>query len=386
MLLVRAKADGYAPPVELSDWIANMKPQMSARLILWGLLRRRRVEGDLPILFVPVEGEDPLAETDENGRPLTLLEDWRQSLLADNCTPRHADDHAGYVRRLFVSMNIDSVKQLSDDELAEDVKRELRRRRDKLGLSESGSNHYLQAVKQFCGWLRKPKRILPVNPLVDLSSVKQQTQRPHERRPMTKDEFGRMLNVLMPMDQAPGRGHAWSGRERALLYWLAVSTSFRADALRHLRRCDFNFEADRPYVSVPAQHSKNRKYHEMLIPRDLAEHLRGHLQHKAPGAPAFNMPRPNAVLEHFRKDLAAAKVDEKTPEGLLDFHALRHTAITWLLVLYRLPPREVMDLVGVSSLALLERYSRGLRVRSTDYVDKAPRFELSDGKATAETA
>ncbi len=42
----------------------------------------------------------------------------------------------------------------------------------------------------------------------------------------------------------------------------------------------------------------------------------------------------------------------------LDFHALRHTRCTWLFQIEGLNPREVQELMSVSSLALVDRCSR----------------------------
>src|SRR4051794_20643845 len=49
-LLVRAKANGDGPPAELASWIANMPSSLAERLVTLGLLERRRVEQNVPIL------------------------------------------------------------------------------------------------------------------------------------------------------------------------------------------------------------------------------------------------------------------------------------------------------------------------------------------------
>ena len=46
----------------------------------------------------------------------------------------------------------------------------------------------------------------------------------------------------------------------------------------------------------------------------------------------------------------------------LDFHALRHTRGVWLFQYHGAKPREVQDLMGLGSLALVDRYTASFEV------------------------
>ena len=59
------------------------------------------------------------------------------------------------------------------------------------GLSAQTYNHYLKAAKQFTRWLVRDRR-MPVDPLVHLTRLNVQTDRRHDRRALSDDEFVRL--------------------------------------------------------------------------------------------------------------------------------------------------------------------------------------------------
>ena len=60
------------------------------------------------------------------------------------------------------------------------------------GRSIQTCNFYLQAAKQFCTWLVKDRRA-PDNPFEHLEGGNVDTDRRHERRSGTEDEFRRLV-------------------------------------------------------------------------------------------------------------------------------------------------------------------------------------------------
>ncbi|MFP4141498.1 MAG: tyrosine-type recombinase/integrase [Phycisphaerae bacterium] len=370
MRLVEARQNGDGPPIELSDWLQSMPEKMRKKLVRWGLIDRRRFAQALPIRLETEAWEANKAELDEKGQPLTHLASWKQDLLDSNNTPQHAKDQVAYVRRLLTSINVIYASELTADA----VKAELATRR-RAGLSESGSNHYLQAIKQFTHWMRVKGRS-PDNPLELLEAVKTQEEPPHQRRPLTVEEFQQLASYLKDFGRYPKQRATWTGYDRLMLYWTAVSTALRLGALRGLRVADFHFGDDRSGVTLPAHLAKNRKDHEILLPPDLAGKLKAYFEDADPADPAFPIPGDNGVVDTLRKDLAAAKVAAKTEQGLIDFHAFRHTAITWWLDVYELNPRRVMELAQLSSLELVMRYSRRFRLADSSYLDRAPVIHL----------
>jgi site-specific recombinase XerD len=88
------------------------------------------------------------------------------------------------------------------------------------------SNFYLQAVKQFCRWLVADNRTAE-NPLAYLSGQNPKTDIRHARRALSIEELSKLLTKT-----ANGQTHSgMTGKKRALLYTLAVSTGLRASEI-----------------------------------------------------------------------------------------------------------------------------------------------------------
>ena len=83
-------------------------------------------------------------------------------------------------------------------------------RRD--GLSAQTYNHYLTAIKQFTRWLVRDRRT-PIDPLVHLSRLNVRTDRRHDRRALSQEEFARLVEAArsgkrVESISGPGSGHA----------------------------------------------------------------------------------------------------------------------------------------------------------------------------------
>src|SRR5437763_1340491 len=113
--------------------------------------------------------------------------------------------------------------------------------RDRLsrGTSVQTANFYLQAVKQFCRWLVKDRR-MGENPLAHLQGGNVKTDRRHDRRELTEEE----LRSLLSATRASGRTfRGLSGTDRFALYATACGTGFRASALASLTPESFDLSA-----------------------------------------------------------------------------------------------------------------------------------------------
>ncbi|MCZ6851587.1 MAG: tyrosine-type recombinase/integrase [Planctomycetota bacterium] len=204
----------------------------------------------------------------------------------------------------------------------------LKRRRDgngkKRGISAQTSNYYLQAVKQFCGWMVSDGRASE-SPITHLKALNARTDRRHERRALTVDELGLLLRAA----QSGPERFGMTGPDRAMLYRLAVESGLRRGELASLMRSSFDLDGSEPTATVEAAHSKRRREDVQPLPQELADALREHLTSDMPDEPAFNMParRDNAIM--FRADLDAAGIPYRDDAGrVADFHALRHTFIS----------------------------------------------------------
>jgi hypothetical protein len=86
-------------------------------------------------------------------------------------------------------------------------------RRD--GLSAQTYNNYLTAIKQFTRWLVRDRRT-PIDPLVHLSKLNVRTDRRHDRRALSQDEFAWLAEAARTgrhVESIAGdyRGHALQG-------------------------------------------------------------------------------------------------------------------------------------------------------------------------------
>jgi len=152
-------------------------------------------------------------------RPLVEhLNDFKASLVNKGTTEKHACLVYNRAKAVIENCKFIYIADIS----ASKVQRYLaERRRD--GLSIRSSNFYLQAVKQFCRWLVADNRTAE-NVLAYLQGLNPKTDIRHARRALSVDELDRLIRTT-----AKGQKHSnMTGKERTMLYTLAVSTGLRA--------------------------------------------------------------------------------------------------------------------------------------------------------------
>src|SRR5262249_5190793 len=193
-----------------------------------------------------VEAKD-LARRDHQARPLSEhLDAWRDALLNEGNTPKHADQTADRVRRLIAVMfgampdDIDGktmsrarqgqaremigrlvAKARLSDLGTERVQAALATFRDS-GRSAQTCNHYRAGTRAVAGWAWKTGR-LRESPLVGLTGYNAKEDRRHDRRTLSLDELTRLIEAA---DRGPDF-QAMRGPARALCYRLAASTGLR---------------------------------------------------------------------------------------------------------------------------------------------------------------
>jgi integrase len=194
------------------------------------------------------------------------------------------------------------------------------------GLSIQTSNHYLRAIKQFSRWLVRDRRA-GEDPLAFISMLNVATDRRHDRRPLTEEEFasliaaaecGRLIGLL-------------TGRDRAMLYATAAYTGLRASELASLTPDSFQLTEHPHTVTVLAGYSKRRRRDVLPLHPSLSEMLNVWLSDKKPGAPVWPGTWAQAKMagKMLKRDLASAGIPYVDTHGrFADFHALRHTFIT----------------------------------------------------------
>lgn len=206
-------------------------------------------------------------------------------------------------------------------------------------------NAYITSIKNYCRWLLREGHI-PDCGLLHLEKRRNTKQR--ERRAATEKEIQTILKNARA--GKPVRG--LTGEQRYWLYVVALATGFRAQELASLEGQDFHSD----YVRLKAENAKNGKAANQPLPEGLKLP-----KWKGQVWSGYWYTKAAAML---REDLG--KVKYETRDGILDFHALRTTAITrWALA--GLPPEQTKLLARHSTITLtLDVYTKlGIEYRPT---------------------
>lgn len=354
MQLVALRAAGESPNLELTRWMETTPARIRTQLVAWGLVDAHRATGSKTL-------KDHLA-------------DFKQAILADGKTEKHATMTATRAERVFDGCGFTFWSEVEASRVQTHLADLRKGSDDKAGISIQTSNYYLQAVKGFCRWMVKERRATQ-NPLAHLRRLNADTGRTFERRALSVDE----LSKLMTKTQSEPERYGMTGDERAMLYRLAAETGLRAGELRSLTRASFNLTADVPTVAVEAAYSKRKRRDTLPLRQDTADVLRRVLATKAPAAPAFNMPDSTMTAAMIREDMEAAKVKPTDDAGrVADFHALRHTFITNL-GRTGIHFKTQQELARHSTPVLTARYSHSLKHDEVAAVNALPTWKQHAG-------
>jgi len=255
-------------------------------------------------------------------RPLIKhAEDFRASLINRGTTEKHARLVHYRAKTTVEACRFVYIADIS----ASRIQRYLAERR-RGGLSIRSSNFYLQAIKQFCRWLVADSRT-GENPLEYLKAQNPKTDIRRSRRALSADELERLIEATAQSHKHSGM----TGKERVMLYTLAVSTGLRAGELASLTWQSFNLSDSEPSVTVLAAYSKHRRDDVIPLRSDIAE-LFAQWQRELNArdeSKVFCSFDSNKGAGTLRKDLEAAGIPYRDEAGrVADFHSLRHTFIS----------------------------------------------------------
>jgi integrase len=321
------------------------------------------------------------------------------------------------------------------------------------GRSLSVLNGYLGMLVAFGYWL-SGKRVrnkqsntlgekrIASNPFAGIGKFDEKADRRRQRRALTEDELRRLLFVArwrpiaeygrtvvaktgedLPSD--PQSRKTWSlrpltaetlqdaaelarrklegntaflddldrrGRERALVYKLAVLTGLRRGEIEALTLSHLHLEGPTPFVRMRPQDTKNREAVDVPLRGDLVDDLRQWITAKqnASGVvrikaddkrrdePLFNVPR--QLVKCLNRDLAAAGIDKVDDRGrTIDVHALRHTFGT-LLSRGGVAPRTAQQAMRHSDVRLtMNVYTDPRLLDVAGAVDALPALPIDQG-------
>ena len=154
--------------------------KMAAQAMLAKLVQR--TEREVAGLVDPTE--------DERKRPVAKhLEEFKSCLRNKGVTAKSVGEISTMLKKIAADRKWKRIGDISASGTLEFLG-QLRRN----GLSAQTYNHYLKAAKQFTRWLVSDRRT-PTDPLVHLKRMNVQVDRRHDRRPLSREEFVRVLKA-----------------------------------------------------------------------------------------------------------------------------------------------------------------------------------------------
>ncbi len=302
---------------------------------------------------------DPKADALAAAEKLAIaghLADFKRDIAARRGNEKYATQTHQRAERVLAYAGVERLSQINPASVNDAVKRlrdgdsanEATHSKAKRPHSKASITHHLRAVKMFSRWLLRNGRMRDdglVSVRVGGSVAK--SERVHVRRALSGEEFERLITHTA----GAGVSLGMSGNDRAMLYRVAGATGLRQGELRSLTRASFDLSADDPGITVRAAYSKRRKDDRQPVAPELAAILAPWLENKPAAAPVFNLPDATKIADMLRTDAAAARAgwigeamgsvkaarvkssflaDADASRGVLDFHALRHSYISWL--------------------------------------------------------
>ena len=196
--------------------------------------------------------------------------DFEKYLAAKDVTERHIDESLTHIRKMIAAGNLRNAAGIA----AADVTKFLGQLRAK-GRSAQTYNHYLKSIKHFTRWLQRERRIVR-NPIAHLSRLNVRTDRRHDRRALSQEEFQGLLKTAH--DGPPIEGIC--GRDREIIYLIAAWTGFRKGEIGSLTIGSFNLDSEVCTATVPAAFSKRRREDTQILHPYLVEKLRSWLKQR----------------------------------------------------------------------------------------------------------
>lgn len=324
----------------LFAFVDGIDHELRTALGEWGIIDRLQTGAGIPLMVVkkvPSRNGAPAFEI-TGGH----LAEYRASLQSRENSPHRILQVINRCRDIIKGCHFVSPSDIA----AIKVERFLHSFRQE-GRSAWTINGYQASFKAFCTWM-VDAGIMSANPLFRLSSLNTAADRRHVRRALTDLEIARLISAT----ESGGLEHGLTGHERALLYRLALGTGLRWNEIYTLIRSDFSF-TESPSVTINAQNAKNGKSEALPLRPELARDIQAYFDANPalPSVRAFpNMWKKCGAIM-LAKDLEAAGIERKNGQGIVDFHALRHTFGT-LLARAGVAPKIAMDLMRHSDVNL----------------------------------
>jgi integrase len=273
------------------------------------------------------------------------LKTYQESLEADKCDPKYVKMVLYRIKRVCKSQKWKIVQDMDGLALKNWVAKQ------KWALKTA--KDYVAHCKAFTHFLFMNNRA-EVDPLARTTLVvkgdllKATTRK---RRCITLEEFSRLLVAAANGPEA----HGLTGEQRRMLYLLTAATGFRAGECSSITPRSFNLD-DHPTVMIDCTISKRRRYDCQELQADVAGEFRRWLVGKDPDKRLWDSWWWSHASDALQIDLKAAGIEFKTPEGVIDFHAVGRVQFITRVVGTAAPVALVLRIARLSTPALLDRY------------------------------
>jgi integrase len=259
------------------------------------------------------------------------LEAFKRALVMRRNTTKHVTQTIQRIEKFGFASLADLFSPTATDRVAKVLAR----------FEPSTSNHHLTALKSFCRWLIDNDR-LPKTPITKLKKVRV-VEPEVVRRALTKPEAKRLLQSLKD------DSFNMSGKQRYWLYATALNTGFRAKELASLNAEDFGKKS----IKCAASYTKDR----IEVHQPVSESFCAAIKRWLPkSGKVWGRGRwCERAADMLAVDLKNAKIEVSNKEGVVDFHALRTTYITSL-VLAGFYPEQCRKLARHKDITTTMRY------------------------------
>ena len=243
----------------------------------------------------------------------------RLALITDEFIGRLEQKSGDWHRKILRGRLDKLIRELGVQTLAEFTCERCQQWLNKSKLAARTKAHHVVHLRQFGRFLCDTGRT-PRNPFSALETVTNiEADRKLLRRALTDAEIATLLERVV---ESRYQRCGLSGRERAMLYAVAVYTGLRRDELASLFPSSFRLDANPPHVVVAAQNTKNKREALQPIPATLADELRAYLRGRDETELVWGIAG-KKTGHALRMDLKAAGIPVEVNGRKADFHALR---------------------------------------------------------------
>ena len=288
------------------------------------------------------------------------LDEFIAGLRSANRAPRYILQVENRIKCILDGLEVGFLYDL-DPVAVDRFLTDLARKKKHSGITR---NEYIASIKSFTKWAVTFRRMKD-DLLAGLRVTERRGMEPaHPRRALSMDEIARLLDAterrplleLQTIRIGPRSGKAVAkvkphtkakalrkGRERRLVYMLAVWTGLRRNEIRQLTWGDIHLDTIPGHIILRARTTKSKRADSLPLHVQVADELRAWRPHDAGPDDCVVSTVPH--MKTLRADLAFAKISYKDEGGrYVDFHSLR-VSLSTMLAAHKVSPRAAQALM-----------------------------------------